>query len=69
MVKKDGMILEKQHCSAVTSSLFGQERGLGEMWIPPWKEELGGSKNLRYNIYSYKLSIHFLPLFVKADQR
>ena len=28
MVKKDGMILEKQHCRAVTSSLFGQERGL-----------------------------------------
>ena len=28
MVKKDGMILEKQHCRAVTFSLFGQERGL-----------------------------------------
>ena len=28
MVKKDGMILEKQHRRAVTSSLFGQERGL-----------------------------------------
>ena len=28
MVKKDEMILEKQHRRAVTSSLFGQERGL-----------------------------------------
>ena len=28
MVKKDGMILEKTALRAVTSSLFGQERGL-----------------------------------------
>ena len=28
MVKKDGMILEKSALRAVTSSLFGQERGL-----------------------------------------
>ena len=28
MVKKDGMILEKSALRTVTSSLFGQERGL-----------------------------------------
>ena len=60
-----------EHRRAVTSSLFGQERGL----VRDVGSSLeGGTRWFEKAyaiiiIYSYKLSIHFLPLFVKADQR